>query len=151
MHRPADIIAFVPCTEGKIKPTTCRNFIPQKHDGFMEAYWITWTVRPKSKAINLFHAEFRVLKLPCFVLLVFFVGCLTEFPVSRVCNVREYDARCCWIGDNSEGSGRGLFEILSRHLPGGLRQLHEASVCISSIWTEIRDEYLLDTVLERFV
>jgi hypothetical protein len=49
-----------------------------------------------------------------------------------------------------EGSGRGLFEILSRHLPGRLRQLQEASAGITNISTEIREEDLSYTILEPF-
>jgi hypothetical protein len=47
----------------------------------------------------------------------FFLSYLTAVSVSRLYSVGRKDD--CRIGNDLEGSGRGLIEILSQHMPGG--------------------------------
>jgi hypothetical protein len=47
-----------------------------------------------------------------------------------------------------EGSGRGLIEIISRHLPGGTRDNNENPQSAAGPPAGIRSEYLLSTSLE---
>jgi hypothetical protein len=42
-----------------------------------------------------------------------------------------------WIGKDMERSGRGLFEVLSRHFPGGTEENNEISVTRAGILAEI--------------
>jgi hypothetical protein len=51
------------------------------------------------------------------------------------------------IEQDLEGSGRGLIEVFSRHLPGRSEEKH---VTISGVLAEIRNEYIPNTSLERY-
>jgi hypothetical protein len=48
------------------------------------------------------------------------------------------------------GRGRGLTEVLSRHLSEGSEENHEKSVRIAGVLTEIRSAYLRNKSLELY-
>jgi hypothetical protein len=56
-----------------------------------------------------------------------------------------------WLGMNLEESGRGLTELLSRHMLGGSEETHEkTSNRVAIVPAEIRTDLLPNTSLDHY-
>jgi hypothetical protein len=73
--------------------------------------------------------------------------------ISRRCQYLDYITlsgmriREWWIWEDLEGSGRGIIEVLTRHLPGGEEKELRTSVRTAGVPADIRTEHLPNTSL----
>jgi hypothetical protein len=68
--------------------------------------------------------------------------------VARICRKGWWDGM--WMVKNSEGSGRGLIEVLSQCLPGGTEENDENLDRIGCVPIEIRTQHFPNASIESY-